>query len=280
LAGIPPALTFTGKVAVMFLLARFSRYRLLLFLSSYVFVQSIAAQTVQQKEVKQQVQTWVSINSIYRFSERWGAMADIHIRRNDFVQDPSFYFLRLGADYWIQEHLTVAGGYGHTWFAPPRENWKTWTEENRLYQQIVYVIPGGKTGLTHRIRNEQRWVQISENDRLTGKVRFVNRIRYLASLNFRLSGKPGAPSLVLADEIMVHFGKDVVYNTFDQNRLFVGINKKINRHFSFDFGYMNVYQQKFTGYQYDMNHTIRLFFYYLGGWKKETHQATHQGHDE
>jgi hypothetical protein len=265
---------------VMFLLARISACRLLLFLLSYGFVMPIAAQTVPQKEVRQQVQTWVSINSIYRFSERWGAMGDVHIRRNDFVQDPSFYFLRLGADYWIQEHLTVAGGYAHTWFAPPRENWKTWTQENRLYQQIVYVIPGAKTGLTHRIRNEQRWIQISENDRLTGKVRFVNRIRYLASLNIRLSGKPGAPSLVLADEIMVHFGKDVVYNTFDQNRLFVGINKKINRHFSFDFGYMNVYQQKITGYQYDMNHTIRLFFYYLGGWKKEQRRAPSPEHDE
>ncbi|HAT80442.1 MAG TPA: hypothetical protein DCS17_03280, partial [Flavobacterium sp.] len=51
------------------------------------------------------------------------------------------------------------------------------------------------------------------------------------------------------------------YNTFDQNRFFVGIKQSINSNLSFDFGYMNVYQQKSNGYQYDMNHTLRLFFY-------------------
>jgi hypothetical protein len=66
---------------------------------------------------------------------------------------------------------------------------------------------------------------------------------------------------------LLNFGKDIVYNTMDQNRLFMGIRQNLNHHLSFDFGYMNVYQQKSTGYQYDMNHTIRLFFYYNGGWK-------------
>jgi hypothetical protein len=251
-----------------------------LFLAATLLAVNSHGQMLPQKEVNHQVQTWLSINSIYRFNERWGAIADFHIRRNDFVQDPGFYFLRLGANYWIRENMTVAAGYGHTWFAPPREEWKTWTQENRIYQQFVYNTTAGKTGITHRIRNEQRWIKLSENDQLTGKVRFVNRIRYLASLNIRLSGKAGAPSLVLADEIMVHFGEDVVYNTFDQNRLFIGLSKRINPRFSFDFGYMNVYQQRYSGYQYDMNHTIRLFFYYSGGWKKEAHVIVPGQHDE
>ena len=70
-----------------------------------------------------------------------------------------------------------------------------------------------------------------------------------------------APSLVLSDELLVQFGQDIVYNTFDQNRFFIGIKQSINPKLSFDFGYMNVYQQKANGYQYDMNHTLRLFFY-------------------
>jgi len=44
------------------------------------------------------------------------------------------------------------------------------------------------------------------------------------------------PSLVLADELLIHFGKEVVYNTFDQNRLFIGIKQNINPKLSFDFG--------------------------------------------
>jgi hypothetical protein len=89
------------------------------------------------------------------------------------------------------------------------------------------------------------------------------------------------PSLVLADEVLLNFGREVVYNTMDQNRIFVGIKQNLNPQLSFDFGYMNVYQQRSSGYQYDMNHTIRLFFYYNGGWngdRKRVHMPEH--HEE
>jgi hypothetical protein len=76
------------------------------------------------------------------------------------------------------------------------------------------------------------------------------------------------PKPVISNELLVHFGKPVVYNTFDQNRLFLGIRQQISKPLSFDIGYMNVYQQKFTGYQYDVNHTFRLFFYYTPDLRK------------
>jgi long-subunit fatty acid transport protein len=53
-----------------------------------------------------------------------------------------------------------------------------------------------------------------------------------------------------------------VYNTFDQNRLFLGIKQKISKTLSFDAGYMYLFQQKESGYQYNANKTYRLFFYY------------------
>jgi hypothetical protein len=96
-------------------------------------------------------------------------------------------------------------------------------------------------------------------------------MRYLVSANFPLSKKKTSPSLVLANEILVHFGKEIRYNTFDQNRFFIGIKQAINYHLSYDFGYMNVYQQKYTGYQYDTNHTVRLFFYYNDNLTQITH---------
>ena len=85
---------------------------------------------------------------------------------------------------------------------------------------------------------------------------------------------------VIADEILVQFGKEVVYNTFEQNRIFLGIKQNITPRLSFDFGYMNVYQQKSSGYQYDMNHTMRLFFYYNTGWKKGNKPTLIESGDE
>ena len=71
----------------------------------------------------------------------------------------------------------------------------------------------------------------------------------------------GNTEFLLADEIHLNFGENVVYNTFNQNRLTVGIKQKLNDQWKFDFGYMMVYQQLAPGNVYNLNHTLRLFFY-------------------
>jgi hypothetical protein len=74
---------------------------------------------------------------------------------------------------------------------------------------------------------------------------------------------------MLADEVLINFGKPIVFNTFDQNRLTLGVKKRINKNWSFDFGYMMVYQQQSNGYTYNLNHTLRLFFYGIFDFRKD-----------
>ena len=214
------------------------------------------------REINEQVQFWGSLNTTIRLTDRTGVIADVHVRRNDFLQDPSFYFIRLGANYWLTEKLTLAFGYAHMWQAPACDDCETWSNENRIYQQVQYATSLGGTRVLHRVRNEQRWRQEVKDDELTGETLFSDRIRYLASFTIPISERRSVPSLVLSDEILLQFGKDIVYNTFDQNRLFVGIKKDLARAWSYDLGYMMVYQQKSSGYEYDLNHTLRWFFYF------------------
>lgn len=238
------------------------------------------AQDNDGKEINHQVQFWTSINSIYRINQRWGLLGDFHIRRNNFVTDPSFYFLRFGGNYWIKDNMSVALGYAHMWQAPAKIEWNTFANENRIYQQFQVSSVHGRSSTLQRVRNEQRWLEKIVNDTFSGEYRFTNRVRYLYSYNLPVFSNKKWPSLVLSDEILIQFGKEVVYNTFDQNRLFIGIKQTMGPSWSFDLGYMNVYQQKFSGYQYDMNHTLRLFFYYTGGWKKDTkHKHIHSGEE-
>jgi hypothetical protein len=42
--------------------------------------------------------------------------------------------------------------------------------------------------------------------------------------------KSGSMSLVLSNEVFINAGKEVVYNTFDQNRAFAGFALHINSH--------------------------------------------------
>jgi hypothetical protein len=220
------------------------------------------------KSVNVQTQFWGSINSTTRITDRYGAIADFHVRRNDVLADPSFYFVRFGANCWLTEQVTAALGYAHMWKAPAWDDWSTWTDEDRIYEQLQFVSKAGRVGMLQRLRNEQRWIEQVSNDTLTGSRASTDRVRYLLSFTIPVSDNSGLPSLVLSDEIHLQFGSSVVYNTFEQNRIFVGIKKTLAPDWSFDLGYMRVYQQKASGYEYDLNHTIRWFFYYTPDLRK------------
>jgi hypothetical protein len=241
----------------------------------------IFAQGATKKEVNQQVQTWVSLNTVTKFNEHWGIVADAHIRENGFFESNNFYFLRGGVSYIPNVYVSVTAGYAHMWLAPTKEGWSTYADENRIYEQAQLITKVGKVSILQRLRNEQRWQEKMANDEPTGELRFTDRIRYLASFTIPIFSNKKLPSLVLSDEILIHFGKEVVYNTFDQNRLFIGIKQNITPKLSYDFGYMNVYQEKYSGYEYDMNHTIRLFFYLNSSIKhSEVKAPEHQSGDE
>jgi hypothetical protein len=170
------------------------------------------------KEINEQYQFWWSLNSTTRLTDRFGVIADIHVRRNDFLADPSFSLLRFGGHFWVTEKLTVSLGYGYMRHAPACDGCQTFAGENRIYQQLQYVSRFGKTTLLQRVRNEQRWKEKVVNDVSTGDTTFTDRVRYLVSFTVPVSGNPKVPSLAFADEIAVQFGPGAVYNTFDQNR--------------------------------------------------------------
>ena len=242
------------------------------FLQALILIANFPVANAQlpAKQVNHQTQFWTSINSTTRISNRWAIIGDFHVRRNNGVKDPSFYLLRVAPQFAVFPNFTVAAGYAHMWIAPSRTDWQAFAREHRLYQQAIFTTKLGQTNLLQRIRNEQRWQQIIVNDMPTGNWRFTNRVRYLISVTIPVSKNEWVPKPVVAEEILIHFGKPVVYNTFDQNRLFLGIRQKLGKNLNFDFGYMNVYQQKYSGYQYDLNHTIRLFFYYTPDLRKGT----------
>lgn len=245
---------------------RFVNY-ISVFLLGFAFGNAAFGQAVQ-KQINHQAQFWTSLNSTSRISERWAIIADFHVRRNQFMRDPGFYLIRGAGQYAVKPNFTLALGYAHMWIAQSRADWQNFIDEDRLYQQAIFTTKLGEVNLLQRIRNEQRWQQTIRNGQPTGDKRFTNRVRYLISATIPVSINKWVPKPVVANELLVHFGKPIVYNTFDQNRLFLGIRQQVTENLSFDFGYMNVYQQKFSGFQYDMNHTLRLFFYFTPDFRK------------
>jgi len=230
---------------------------ILFFSGAFVFGET----ALPEKKITDYFQSWFSINNTLRFTNHWGMVGDLHIRRDNFLKDDYFYFLRAGAIYYISGKYPVILGVAHLWQAPPAGK-NTWGNENRIYEQWSGTQKEGITSILNRVRIEQRWRDQLVNDQVVGNKLFTLRIRYLASFEIRPFKNPMIPGVVISDEACIQFGESIVYNTFDQNRVFLGLKQSLSQKLSFDIGYMNIFQQKSTGNQYTSSHDFRLFFYY------------------
>ena len=115
-------------------------------------------------------------------------------------------------------------------------------------------------------RLEERFRRkIKDNNELAEGYNFNYRVRYNFLATVPLSKNNFAPntwSLVFNDEAHINFGKQVVYNYFDQNRFFVGLSYHVNASDNIQFGYLNVFQQLPAGNQYRNIDAIRLFYFH------------------
>ena len=71
---------------------------------------------------------------------------------------------------------------------------------------------------------------------------------------------PGTFSFIFNDELHINAGKEIVYNYFDQNRLFVGFGFHTNQHDNLQFGYMNQFVQTSAGNKYRSVHALRISY--------------------
>ncbi|MGG7034992.1 MAG: DUF2490 domain-containing protein [Flavobacterium sp.] len=234
-------------------------HAILLFL--LLFPKVFWAQTTNEKTIEKRSQIWTSFVSTTKLNQHWDLVADAGMRWNNFFESGYFSYMRGALNYKINPGVFVGGGYMHGWSAPANPDWETLANENRIFEQVQLTSKLGNSTVVQRLRNEQRWQEKLVNDEVAETLRFTNRIRYQLNFNIPIFNDKKLPTIVTFDEIMVHYGKEVVFNTFDQNRFFIGIRQNINPKWSYDIGYLNIYQQKYSGYQYEMTHLLRLFVY-------------------
>ena len=220
-----------------------------------------------QKQTTHIQQAWFGYVNQTRFADRWGIWFDLHLRtKEDFVNDLSTGIVRGGITYFANDRLRFTAGYAYVNFYPADDHPGVSQPEHRPWQQVLWQTPGKKSRLANAIRLEQRYRRkIKDSDELADGYNFNYRARYNTMLTLPLSRKAFAPktlSLSLNNEIHVNFGKQIINNYFDQNRLFAGFAYHVNAHDYLQFGYMNLFQQLPAGNQYRSFHVARIYFYH------------------
>jgi hypothetical protein len=216
-----------------------------------------------QKKTNSVQQVWFSYSNQTRFSGNWGLWGDLQLRtKEDIVEDFSIAIARVGLMYYVTDNTKLTAGYAYINHFPADAHPDVSQPEHRPWQQVQWHNRFPKLRVMQWVRLEERFRRkIKDNDELAEGYNFNYRARYNLMLNFALNKKPFAPktiSYAISNEMHLNFGKEIVYNTFDQNRLFAGFHYHTNAHDYLQLGYMYLYQQLATGSKYRYIHAIRI----------------------
>jgi Protein of unknown function (DUF2490) len=211
-------------------------------------------------------QAWFAFFNQTRLSNKWGVFADVHLRtRENYFSNLSVGIIRLGGTYYLNDNTRLTAAYAFVNLFPAGSTTIS-VPEHRPWQQIQWHTNYPKMKLMQWVRLEERWRRRLKNaNELSDDYSFNFRLRYSIQSQLPLSKKrfqPGTFSFVLSNEVFINFGKQIVFNTFDQNRFFAGFNYHVNKRDNLQFGYINVFQQLAAGNQYRSINAMRLFYFH------------------
>lgn len=225
---------------------------------------SAGGQVIKSTENVNQV--WLGYSNQVRVTDKWGLWSDLHLRtKEDFVSNFSQSIIRLGLTYYLNDATKLTAGYAYVSIYPAEAHKNITQPEHRPWQQIQWHTKYGKKRMMQWFRLEERYRRKILNDSTIGSsYNFNYRLRYNIWLDVPFSKKgivKNSLSFVINDEVHINFGKQVIYNYFDQNRFFIGLKYQLNDHNNFQVGYMNLFQQLPAGNKYRNLHTLRLFYF-------------------
>ena len=236
---------------------------ILVLLSSFLFRFGYG-QTVKQKTTVKQI--WVAYINQAQFAKHWGTWFAVHLRtKEDFVTDFSQMMAQGGLSYLVT-NLRFTAGYTFINYFPADNHLYVSQPEHRPWQLVTWNNNSGRIKISQAVRLEERWRRkIESSSKLAKGYNFNYRAGYNLQFNFPLSKKgfvKNSLSLIANDEIQVNFGKEIVYNYFDQNRVFVGFNYMTTDNSNLQIGYMNAFQQLSAGTRYRKLQVIRVYYFH------------------
>jgi len=200
----------------------------------------------QTRQVQYGQQTWLDYLNQNRYSKQWGSWIDLQLKLTDHYFNAVLASeSTLGATYYTKNNLKIVGALTYVDQIHAGTN-EYHLAEYRPWQMVQLNTESPHSKFLQWLRLEERFKQTTSNDAPTSNYDFTYRLRYYFLSQIPLTKHPyqkGSFSLVLSDEIYINYGKSIVYNTFDQNRISAGFYYYLNKDNIFQFGYTNVYQQ-------------------------------------
>lgn len=197
---------------------------------------------------KEDFQIWTPVYLTVSHSDKLQGWYEVQPRFGENASEVNQLLLRLALGYKFNKRWSLWQGYAWTPAFVPE-----YISENRIYQQLLYVRKYKSSDiLMSRTRLEWRWIEEVPGTAV--------RFRTLLRGQFPFDEEK-VWSLVAQDEVFVNFNSPTNGPAagFDQNRLFFGLNRRINEHLHFDGGYQwQTINTKEPGFIDNNNHILLI----------------------
>ena len=213
----------------------------------------------QEKKVTPGTQQWSQYCYQVKLNQKWSWNSDVAFRWKDGFDASTQYLVRTAMSYQLNPQLAVSAGFAHFGFFTEGEVSKI---EFRPHQEFILQNKFQKLSIKHRYRLEERFFQsTSEDYPLANSFNF--RFRYKLSTSFPLfTFSPRKPdrklSFLVANEVFLNAGKNIVHNVFDQNRVMLGPALQLNKHLKVSSIWNNQFASSSTEAAFKHTHVFLL----------------------
>lgn len=208
---------------------------------------------------------WLGFYSKYHFNERWAYYGEYHIRLRDGIENMGQVYLRFGATYKVKKYFDLTAGFVNPFYWAPNPedpNIDKVVRQFRFWQQGVLATPFDHIMVFHQLRTEQRWARAYTKGSL---FELTHRFRYKLTVYVPIN-KPAFEKhtlfLSFNEEIFMQSGKSIIYNTFEDNRIFAGLGYNLNEVWQLQAGYMNTFRHDGAPDKYESRHIFRFSVYH------------------
>jgi hypothetical protein len=217
------------------------------------------------KNIDHQSILWSRYYNQLLLNEKWSLHSEFDNRL--FVQpiQENLYLIRVQGRYKINDHLETGAGFAYFSVDTqvPEINPNYSTPEYRGQQDITWKLNRNKVTFTQRFQLEERFIHNTNKDERLPGTTFSWRFRYRLQADYTFWKKEKQLlKAVVSDEIMFNFGKKIIKNTFDQNRIYAALHYGLNSNLAFELGYLNSFQRRASGIDYFNRDIIRFSIFH------------------